>query len=831
MPIELKNTTSIPTNAPDWRIDPEDKLKDEYSLHWSRYIYNQYLKGSTGLRTRTTRTFRENRDYFNCRQDTNKYKSTFSIGKTKEIVMTTDYDVSTENTNRESSYEGWANINFEPVSAMYKLANMIHGTYDDADWELVANCTDQQSGAEKEKFKWGLIVEREYGDWMRGRQALAGIPTQEPMFVPKDDVELEFYMSSYGFKLPFEISLEKAVQHSIEDVGTWKDIKYKLINDYIANNVCAVRIKPNSDGSISTYYVDPDPEKFIIQNSDYSDFRDAEYAGHIEYWSIYKVRDVLLDLGKDKDEVEKICTLAVRRFSGELGNPIYNAEWGIGYVSNSVTSRSGYQFDMFKIPVLHLQWIDTDVFPFKKTTNRFGRTLTIPLKKGQTVRETENTKQSSTSFRRKHQCSWIVDTEIVFNTGLGYPADTGLDYKIFASPTKSMIEVIKPFLDGLCIAWYKLQNAVATARSNILAFQYQALQNIQIGGGVMDPLDILKMAAETGYLPYMSIDERGRFNVAGGMPIQELPGGFGTLAKEAIELINQYGSLIQEYTGINPIALGSTPAPRTGKAVTEMAVGSSSTLTKPIIDACLVVKNRIANAIAPIILSYIQNDKRSSDYYTDVIGKDSVNIIKQASKYPIKYGIKLESQPTDEQVQMIRQYLQQGLALGRDGVSGLRVPEAMYIEQLIANGTNLKQIWMFTSMLVDKAEIKKQQMAMQAQQMEAEKNERLTTLQGQIQQQQTQENHLMQLELSDRQTENQLKIVYANKNLDWLAQQIQQYISADEAEKQMILSQLQNGQGQYTPQSDTSGQPAGNEQYASGQPGDESNAGDNSGSE
>ena len=130
------------------------KLKDEYSLHWSRYIYNQYLKGSTGLRTRTTRTFRENRDYFNCRQDTNKYKSTFSIGKTKEIVMTTDYDVSTENTNRESSYEGWANINFEPVSAMYKLANMIHGTYDDADWELVANCTDQQSGAEKEKFKW-----------------------------------------------------------------------------------------------------------------------------------------------------------------------------------------------------------------------------------------------------------------------------------------------------------------------------------------------------------------------------------------------------------------------------------------------------------------------------------------------------------------------------------------------------------------------------------------------------------------------------------------------------------------------------------------------------
>ena len=802
--IQLQNIQPL-NNAPDWSISPEDKLKSQYNLDYSRYIYNQYLKGSSVYKMRPTRLFRENRDYFNSNQDTTRYKQAFIDADPQNIqsgVVKTDYDVLSDDAvnegSRQTKLEGWHNINFQPISAMYKISNMIHGTYDNADWEIVSQCIDQTSVDQKENFKWGMVVQRDYGEWLNARRAIAGLPTKNPQFTPKDDVELEFFMSSYGYKLPLEICIEKAVKHSVEQLSGWLDIKRKLIDDWISNSICACRINTENNGSVSVKYVDPDPEKFIIQNSDYPDFRDSEYGAHIEFWPIYKIRKELLDLGKTPLEAEQQIQRAVRRYNGQIGNPTYPTDWGTGYITSNLTGRSSYSYDNIKVPVMHCQWIDNDMFTNKKTTNKFGRTQIIPLKKGQKVNETENTKVVSHNFKRKHQCSWLIDTEIVFNYGLCYPADSSLDYKVVATTSKSMVEVIKPFLDGLCMGWYKLQDAVATARPSILAFQWNALQNMQIGGSIMDPLDIIKMAMGTGVLPYMSTDERGKFNVAGGMPIQELPGGLGKLAQEAIELITQNNNWIYEYTGINPLSMGATPAPRTGKAVTEMAVGSSSVMTKPIIDACMKIKNRIANDIAPIIISYVQNDNLSNQYYTEILGVESVKLLMMA-KSPIKYGMKLEAQPNDEQIQMIRQYLQQGLALGRDGVSGIEVPDAMYIEQLINDGANLKQIWMYACMLVKNNQDKKQALAIQSQQMEAEKNNQYAQLQAQIADQAAEKQHQMAIDLDNHKTDNLLKLQYAKDNTTWLKQQIDSIVQANEMEQQLqqeYLAQLQEQYGQ-----------------------------------
>ena len=114
--IQLQNIQPL-NNAPDWSISPEDKLKSQYNLDYSRYIYNQYLKGSSVYKMRPTRLFRENRDYFNSNQDTTRYKQAFIDADPQNIqsgVVKTDYDVLSDDAvnegSRQTKLEGWHNI-------------------------------------------------------------------------------------------------------------------------------------------------------------------------------------------------------------------------------------------------------------------------------------------------------------------------------------------------------------------------------------------------------------------------------------------------------------------------------------------------------------------------------------------------------------------------------------------------------------------------------------------------------------------------------------------------------------------------------------------------
>ena len=132
-------------------------------------------------------------------------------------------------------------------------------------------------------------------------------------------------------------------------------------------------------------------------------------------------------------------------------------------------------------------------------------------------------------------------------------------------------------------------------------------------------------------------------------------------------------------------------------------------------------------------------------------------------------------------------------------MSGIEVPDAMYIEQLINDGANLKQIWMYACMLVKNNQDKKQALAIQSQQMEAEKNNQYAQLQAQIADQAAEKQHQMAIDLDNHKTDNLLKLQYAKDNTTWLKQQIDSIVQANEMEQQLqqeYLAQLQEQYGQ-----------------------------------
>ena len=214
------------------------------------------------------------------------------------------------------------NVFWDIVSPANKIRNMIQGVFDDIDHDVIADAIDADSGAEEEDRKWKLWATtrtfiRRNLDMLR---AQAGIPTEEPEFIPETIDELEMYEAAGGFKQAYAMSLEKLIRHT-DDVSDWSELKRKIIDDMIDLNICSIKADYSDDEKkVKWRYVDP--QDLVMQYSKYEDFRDAEYAGEFKDINISELRRSLMKEGLSE---EQIADIAVKN-AGYNGNP-NKAEW------------------------------------------------------------------------------------------------------------------------------------------------------------------------------------------------------------------------------------------------------------------------------------------------------------------------------------------------------------------------------------------------------------------------------------------------------------------------------------------------------------------------
>ena len=113
-------------------------------------------------------------------------------------------------------------------------------------------------------------------------------------------------------------------------------------------------------------------------------------------------------------------------------------------------------------------------------------------------------------------------------------------------------------------------------------------------------------------------------------------------------IINQLQTqfnLFEQVTGINLITLGQTPSPDAPVATTEAALQATMNTIKPVISGVFAMKEEIATSI----LSRAQIGIRISDYifnsYSDAIGKNELNLLRNAEKFAVQYGLTLKAKP------------------------------------------------------------------------------------------------------------------------------------------------------------------------------------------
>ena len=689
---------------PERRIDPAKKGA-EYCRKNAEAIYALYLRSKTAFPRNSQDAFNELRLYANGQQSQDQYKSWLLQDNEENSTGTDVWDDTV--LNRVARREGWYNVLWDNISPAPKIMSMLHGLFDDTEWDIFVDNIDQHSQDLLEHEKYKMIVQGQNEDWQIQYKKNAGIPVDENIVYPKSKEEFDMMVASEGFKLNIAKAMEKLIEHSFE-VSRWSDVvKKKLVDDLAAIGYGATRdIYDPEDGFFKTQY--RDIARMVMQYSSESDYNDSEYGGYFGYITVSRLRQKRPDLSEE--DIKKLAYAHL----GYYDNPTDKGDWE-AFFSQIDPLTSAYHYDEFKVPTFDAEWIDTDSEKRVEVTNVHGKKTYLrkdfnedirPLSKKQKTRGAAQ----EVSYKEKripYQCTWVVGSDIAFDYGRVHiaprpqPSKPRLTFHVEQLMQPSYIEQLKPILDNIQIIWLKWQNSLAKMIERGYAINMQMLMNISDGEKKWKLGDVIKMWKQTGVMPFMQ-SVSGGYQGGDVTPVREIAGGLGSRLEETIAAFEYEFRLIEDIVGFNPASLGATP--ETGAAVrnVQAAMQSTNNVVKPLMKAVMEIKAGVAESL----MSRLQIAIRANDYirksYSGIVSKTYIKIMQLAEKDQVKYGLSMKPRPDANFRAQLSEYVKAAIQSGRDGKAGLEMPEAMLIEEQLYRGGNITEIRQQISYMLNK---------------------------------------------------------------------------------------------------------------------------------
>lgn len=640
---------------PSCDIDPELKKSQNWNCRVAEAIWSLFLRGNAYTTLDMISQIRWLRLYGTGNQP-------------KELYM----DLLLDDENRQ----GYLSTNWSIFSPVSKYMRVILGRMESQDYNYVATAIDPMSADKKESAMYDAWVNGVFSEQINKIKATAGVPPNtEPEYVSSSMVELEMFKNMGGFKLKEESQIE-AVLDATDYISDMKTIKRKCIIDGFQLNKMAIRDYYNEHTGLCKYeYVDW--ENLIVDYSNETDFRDIRFWGYVKYKTINEVR---LDTGLTESELIQL----VQPWLGVFGNPTTGAL--NKYQMSGYKNENGILvYNQFRVPVLVYEYMSTDTFynltkNGKRYPQEWGRVYDTPTKK-----------TSVHMVNNVYGGEWIIGSKVVYNQGLQLnqsrqnPKEPRMSLHAIALPGKSMVETIIPNLDQIQLTKLRLESAIATAKPQGLRIEIGALENIDLGDGTKNPLEIIKLARQTGDVVYRATTHSGYFN-AQREPIGVSEGGIGAFFNECIQNFELNFNFIAELTGIDRISAASPKSGEQTATQTKIAAVATNDALQPLFSSFVHVKEYAAQAIVPRIQRVIRSRPQAKETYSGILGEIGAQILSiGADCGVITCGIKIEIKPTDEMVQDAKTAATEALKPGKDGES-INLADWAFFMDLIRRG-------------------------------------------------------------------------------------------------------------------------------------------------
>jgi hypothetical protein len=434
-------------------------------------------------------------------------------------------------------------------------------------------------------------------------QQASGIPIiPKDQFVAEDKDELDQWISEFNH-LPEEIQYSIGCNNVLEANG-WNDVlKQRLLHDSAEVGLVCTYTWMDEEGEVHVQWIRP--ENAIYSYSDFPDFRDTTYRGHILSMKISEIRARYSIAAGGTLSEEDIFMLAQSCKEYQLTDKIkWMQDWNVSWLR----PYDEWNIDLMKFEI---KTLDSDGYTVTKTKKN-GSTI---IRKGKPEKLDENQEYLEEKKWNIYEGVYCPVTQKMIHWGIKKnmirpqdPKEIGnaeFSYSFYMYDPYDMRNVAVPEkieepIEQMILARLKIQQMVAKMVPAGASIDVDALQELDLGlGDSVKPLEVQKIWEQTGKLYYRGRDAEGnRIPV----PITELANtGFAPQLQALIQLYQFHYQVLKDELGEDPNLMNQAVQPRVAASNIEASRVLANNATEYMYDAYIYVMEESCKKIACLL--------------------------------------------------------------------------------------------------------------------------------------------------------------------------------------------------------------------------------------
>jgi hypothetical protein len=499
----------------------------------------------------------------------------------------------------------YVNINWKSIIIGNTIVSRLVGSWMNRREKVDVTAVDAISVAKKKEAEDEAEFIYQNKEILAQLQIESGVPIiPKDQFIAEDKDDLDRWTTEFNH-LPEEIKYSMGVNNIFTANGWESVLKQRILHDSAEVGLLATHTDMNDDGEVIVQWIRP--ENTIYSYSDFADFRDTTYRGHI---SSMKISELRSRFGKG---VAKNGTLTeeqifhIAQFSKEyqLTDKIkWMQDWNVAYLR---------PYDEWNIDLMNfeIRSLDSDGYTVTKTKKN-GSTI---IKKGKTEKIDDNQEYVEEKKWNIYKGVYCPMTQQMIEWGIKKnmirpqdPKELGnaeFSYSFYMYDPYDMRNVAVPEkieepIEQMILARLKIQQMVAKMVPAGASIDVDALQELDLGlGDSVKPLDVQKIWEQTGKLYYRGRDAEGN---AIPIPIRELANtGFAPQLQALIQLYQFHYQILTQELGDDPSLMQQAAQPRVTSANIEASRQLANNATDYMYDAYVSVMEETGKKIACLL--------------------------------------------------------------------------------------------------------------------------------------------------------------------------------------------------------------------------------------
>ena len=502
-----------------------------------------------------------------------------------------------------NSKANFVNINWKSIIIGNTIVARLVGSWMSRSEKVTVTATDSASAMLKKDAADEAEFIYQNKEILAQIQQESGIPIiPKDQFVAEDKDELDRWISEFNH-LPEEIQYSIACNNVLEANG-WNDVlKQRLLHDSAEVGLVCTYTWMDEEGEVHVQWIRP--ENAIYSYSDFPDFRDTTYRGHILSMKISEIRARYSVAAGGILTEEDIFQLAQSCKEYQLTDKIkWMQDWNVSWLR---------PYDEWNIDLMQfeIKTLDSDGYTVTKTKKN-GSTI---IRKGKPEKLDENQQYLEEKKWNIYEGVYCPVTQKMIKWGIKKnmirpqdPKEIGnaeFSYSFYMYDPYDMRNVAVPEkieepIEQMILARLKIQQMVAKMVPAGASIDVDAMQELDLGlGDSVKPLDVQKIWEQTGKLYYRGRDAEGnRIPV----PITELANtGFAPQLNALIQLYQFHYQVLKDELGEDPNLMNQAAQPRVAASNIQASQQLANNATEYMYDAYIYVMEESCKKIACLL--------------------------------------------------------------------------------------------------------------------------------------------------------------------------------------------------------------------------------------